>query len=260
MGHSIAPSAVWQILHAAGVDPAPPGNGPSRREFLTARADGLLAADFFHIDTITGKRLCALAFLEHGTRRLHISGIPTHPTAQWAIQQARNLTAGLGTRVESLRFLPRDRDSKYTDAFGAIFEAEGIDMQLSAPWAPRMNAHCERVIGTIRREALDHAVVMNGAHSRHALAEFQKHYNSHRPQVARPTANCGSTSAASRARGHAVQAPAHTHPRRSHQPVSVHGLSCADDLSSLPQARPAKHRSQLFHKYFRAQRPLAAPD
>lgn len=186
LGHSIAPSTVWQILHAAGVDPAPRGNGPSWREFLTAQADGIVAADFFPIDTIAGRRLYALAFLEHGTRRLHITGVTAHPTAQWAAQQARNLTPDLGTRVKSLRFLLRDRDSKSTDAFDAVFDAEGTDVLLhSAPQAPRMNAHCERVIGTIRREALGHVLVMNEAHARRVLAEFQEHYNSHRPHRSR---------------------------------------------------------------------------
>ncbi|MGW1711507.1 integrase, partial [Streptomyces sp. NPDC002206] len=93
--------------------------------------------------------------LEHGTRRLHVTGVTAHPTAQWATQQARNLAADLGTRVESLRFVLRDRDSKYTDAFDAVFEAEDTEVLLSASRAPRVNVHCERVIGTIRREALD---------------------------------------------------------------------------------------------------------
>src|SRR3954471_1815500 len=160
----MSPSTVWEILHAAGVDPAPRRTGPSWREFLTAQAEGIIAADFFHVDTITGKRLYALAFLEHCTRKLHITGVTAHPTAQWATQQARNLASDLGSRVESLRFVLRDRDSKYTGSFDAVFEAEEMKVLLGAPQAPRMNAHCERVIGTIRREALDHILVMSEAH------------------------------------------------------------------------------------------------
>ncbi|RAG86979.1 integrase [Streptacidiphilus pinicola] len=185
LGHTIAPSTVWQILHAAGIDPAPRRTGPSWREFLTAQAEGIVAADFFHVDTITGRRLYALAFLEHGTRKLHVTGVTAHPTAQWATQQARDFTANLGSRVESLRFVLRDRDSKYTDAFDAVFAAEGIDVLLSSPRVPRMNAHCERVIGTIRREALDHVLVINEAHARRVLAEYQEHYNAHRPHRSR---------------------------------------------------------------------------
>ncbi|WP_369405348.1 integrase core domain-containing protein [Streptacidiphilus melanogenes] len=83
------------------------------------------------------------------------------------------------------QFVLRDRDSKYTEAFDAVFEAEDIDVLLSAPRAPRMNAYCERVIGTIRREVLDHVLVMNEAHARRVLAEYQDHYNAHRPHRSR---------------------------------------------------------------------------
>ncbi len=82
LGHRIAPSAVWEISRAAGADPAPRRTGPSWREFITAQAEGIIAADFVHVDTITGWRLYALAFLEHRTRKLHITGITAHSAAQ----------------------------------------------------------------------------------------------------------------------------------------------------------------------------------
>jgi transposase len=126
LGHPIAPSTVWEILHAAGIDPAPRRSGPSWRDFLTAQAEGVIAADFFHVDTVLGMRLYAMAFLEHGTRKLHITGVTRHPTGQWATQQARNLAADLGTRVESLRFVLRDRDTNYTAPFDAVFVADGV--------------------------------------------------------------------------------------------------------------------------------------
>jgi transposase InsO family protein len=184
LGHPIAPSTVWGILNAAGIDPAPRRSGPSWREFLTAQAQGI-AADFFHVDTMLGKRLYAMAFLEHGTRRMHITGVTAHPTRAWATQQARNLADQLDTRMESLRFVLRDRDAKYDPSFDAVFEAEYMDVLLSAPRAPQMNAHCERVIGTVRREALDHVLLMNEAHARQVLADFERHYNGHRPHRAR---------------------------------------------------------------------------
>jgi transposase InsO family protein len=185
LGHPIAPSTVWEILTAAGLDPAPRRSGPSWREFLTAQAEGILAADFFHIDTALGTRMYAIAFLEHGTRRLHITGVTRHPTGAWATQQARNVAADLGTRMESLRFALRDRDTKYTESFDAIFQSEDMDILISAPRVPRMNAHCERVIRTIRHEALDHVLIINQAHARRVLTEFQDHYNRHRPHQAR---------------------------------------------------------------------------
>jgi transposase InsO family protein len=185
LGHPIGPSTVWEILHAAGLGPTPRRSGPSRREFLTAQAERIIAADFFHVDTVLGTRLYAMAFLEHGTRRLHVTGVTRHPTGEWATQQARNFATDLGTGVESLRFVLRDRDTKYTASFDAVFEAEDMDVLLSAPRVPRMNAHCERVIGTVRREVLDHVLVLNEAHARRVLAEYQDHYNGHRPHRAR---------------------------------------------------------------------------
>lgn len=185
LGHRIAASTVWEILNAAGIDPAPRRSGPTCREFLTAQAEGIIAADFFHIDTALGKRLYALVFLEHGTRRLHITGVTTRPTQGWAVQQARNLTAGLGTRIESLHFLLRDRDGKYSEVFDAVFEADELRVIKSAPQAPRMNAHCERIIDTIRHEILDHVLIMGEAHARQVLAAYEIHYNKHRPHQAR---------------------------------------------------------------------------
>jgi putative transposase len=91
--------------------------------------------------------------------------------------------------MESLRFLLRDRDGKYGEAFDAVFRADDLRVIKSAPQAPRMNAHCERIIGSIRREALDHIVVMGEAHARHILATYQHHYNHHRPHQARSATN-----------------------------------------------------------------------
>ncbi|WP_238413188.1 transposase [Saccharothrix deserti] len=129
-----------------------------------------------------GLRLYALVFLEHGTRRLHITGITAHPAQAWTAQQARNLAADLDTRMEPLRFLLRDRDGKYSATFDAVFLADELRVINSAP---RMNAHCERVIGTIRREVLDHILIVGESHARQVLATYESHYNRHRPHQAR---------------------------------------------------------------------------
>lgn len=163
--------------------PAPRRGGPTWREFLTAQADGVIACDFLHIDLVDLRRLYALVLLEHGTRRLHIAGVTARPTAQWTVQQARNLAVDLRLRLESLRFLVRDRDRKYTESFDAVFASEGIESLKTAPRAPRMNAHCERVIGTLRREALDHLLLLNEAHARRVLDVYALHCNGHRPQA-----------------------------------------------------------------------------
>jgi hypothetical protein len=160
LGHRIGASTIWEILHTTGIDPAPRRAGPTWRQFLTTQAHAIIAVDFFHIDTILGERLYALVFLEHATRRLHITGVTAHPTHDWATPQARNLAADLGTRMDSLRFLLRDRDGKYSPALDAVFQAEDMDILKTAPQAPRMNAHCERVIRTLRHELCDHVLVL----------------------------------------------------------------------------------------------------
>ncbi|MBP2329330.1 hypothetical protein JOF56_009715 [Kibdelosporangium banguiense] len=137
LGHTVAASTVWNILHAASIDPAPRRNGLTWREFLAAQANSIIACDFLHIDTISLQRLYALLFLEHRTRRLHIAGVTTHPTGEWVTQQARNLANKLGTRMESLRFLTRDRDTKYTRTFDAVFKADNIEILKTPPQAPK---------------------------------------------------------------------------------------------------------------------------
>jgi hypothetical protein len=175
LGHRIAASTVWEILNSAGVGPAPHRTGPTWKQFLANQAHGIIATDFFHLDTALGRRLYALAFLQHGTRRLHITGVTAYPSQAWTTQQAWNLATDLGHRMESLRFLLRDRDGKYGRAFDAIFLADDLRIIKSAPQAPRMNAHCERVIGTIRRELLDHILITGEAHARRLLATYEDH-------------------------------------------------------------------------------------
>ena len=89
-----------QILHAAGIDPAPRRTGPTWRQFLHAQAAGIVAVDFLHVDTVLLKRIHVLVFIEHGTRRMHIGGVTASPTGEWTVQQARNLALSLGERLE----------------------------------------------------------------------------------------------------------------------------------------------------------------
>jgi putative transposase len=82
LGHPIAASTVWQILHAAGIGPAPRRTGPTWKQFLTAQARGILAVDFVHVDTVFLRRIYALIVIEHDTRRVHLAGITANPTAR----------------------------------------------------------------------------------------------------------------------------------------------------------------------------------
>jgi transposase InsO family protein len=175
---------VWQILHDAGIDPAPRRSGPTWRQFLTAQAKAVLAVDFLHVDTVFLRRIYALIAVEHGSRRTHLIGVSTHPTGAWTTQAARNLMMDLGDRLTTVKFLLRDRDSRFTRAFDAVFAAEGIHILTTPPRAPRANAICERVIGTLRRELLDRILIVNERHLRRILTDYLHHFNAARPHRA----------------------------------------------------------------------------
>jgi hypothetical protein len=185
LGHAIAASTVWEILHTAGIEPAPRRAGPTLREFLAAQAHAIIACDFLVVETVLLKRLHVLVFIEHGTRRLHVGGVTARPTGAWAAQQARNLAMDLGDRLATLRFLVHDRDPLFTTAFGEVFTAEGLRIITTLPRTPRMNAICERVIGTLRRELLDRTLILGERHLGVVLREYLIHYNRHRPHQSR---------------------------------------------------------------------------
>ena len=139
LGVTVAQSTVWEILGAAGIDPAPRRSGPTWRQFIYAQAAGILAVDFFHVDTMLLKRLYVLVFIEHGTRRMHLGGVTANPTGEWTVQQARNLALTLGEGSGDIRFLIRDRGSNFTASFDAVFQAAGTRILRTAVQAPRMN-------------------------------------------------------------------------------------------------------------------------
>ena len=181
LGVAVAPSTVWEILHTAGINPAPRRSGPSWRQFLHAQAAGIVAVDFLHVDTVLLRRLYVLVFIEHGTRPMHLGGVTANPTGEWTVQQARNLALSFGERFEDVKFLIRDRGSNFTASFDAVFQAAGTRILRTAVQAPRMNAICERLVGTLRRELLDRVLILGEAHLRTVLAEYQAHYNTARP-------------------------------------------------------------------------------
>ena len=185
LGYAIAVSTVWEILHAAGIDPAPRRAGPAWREFLAAQAHASIACDLLVAETVLFERLHVLVFIEHGTRRLHLAGVTAHPTRAWAVQQARNLAVGLGDRLGALRFLIQDRDPLFTSAFGEVFKAEGLRIVTTLPRTPRMNAICERVMGTLRRELLDRIMILGECHLVLVLRAYLVHYDRRRPHHSR---------------------------------------------------------------------------
>jgi putative transposase len=181
LGHKIAPSTIWEILKAAGIDPAPQRAAASWKQFLSAQAKTIAAVDFFHVDTVFLHRLYVLFVIEHHNRRVHLAGVTAHPTAAWTVQQARNVLMNFGERTDGLKFLIRDRDAKYTDAFDAVFTATGMRVITTPVQAPRANAICERWIASARRECTDRILIAGRRHLHHTLSEYVDHYNTHRP-------------------------------------------------------------------------------
>ncbi len=183
LGHPVAASTVWQILHDAGIGPAPRRSGPTWKQFLTAQARGILAAGFVHVDTVLMPRVYALIVIEHGTRRVHLAGITSNPGGAWTTQAARNFLMDPGARAASARFLIRDRAGQFTSSFDAVFTAAGMRIPASPPQAPRANEICERMIGTLRRELSGRVLIVNEHHLRRVLTEYLRH-NTARPHRA----------------------------------------------------------------------------
>ena len=179
LGHQIAASTVWQILHDAGIDPAPRRTGPTWKQFLTAQARGIIAVDFVYVDTVLLRRVYALVVIEHGTRRAHLVGVTAYPDGAWTTQAARNLLMDLGQRAASVKFLIRDRAGQFTSSFDAVLTAEGARILASPPQAPKANAICERSSAPCA-EVLDRLLIVNEQHLSQVLTEYLRHYNTAR--------------------------------------------------------------------------------
>ena len=142
-GVKVAASTVWEILHEAGIDPAPDRSSTTWADFLRSQAEALLACDFFDTVTLSGARLHVLAVIEHASRRIRILGATAHPTASWVAQAARNLVMDLEDASCRARFLIRDRDGKFPGLFDAILADAGIHVVCSGVRMPRMNSIME---------------------------------------------------------------------------------------------------------------------
>jgi putative transposase len=182
LGIRVSPTSIRRLLAQARLEPAPRRSGPSWREFLRAQAASIVACDFFTVETILLRRFYVLFFIAHTSRRVWLAGCTRNPTGEWVTQQARNL--GLDVGENGMRFLIRDRDSKYSGTFDEVFRSEGVRIVKTPVRAPKANAIAERFVRTVRAECLDWLLILNRRHLEHVLRTYVAHYNRERPHRA----------------------------------------------------------------------------
>jgi len=193
LGVRVSATSVRRILRRHDLGPAPRRGGPSWTQFLRTQASGLLATDFFTVETVGLTRLYVLFVVEVQRRSVDLVGITAHPTGAWVAQQARNLLMDLEEPGHRFGYLIRDRDAKFTAAFDTVVAAVGVEVVKIPPRAPRANAYAERWVRTVRAECLDWMLVWNERQLYRVLTEYLRHYNTARPhrslqlQPPRPT-------------------------------------------------------------------------
>jgi transposase len=134
LGVRVSATAIRTVLRRHGLGPAPRRGGPTWKEFLAQQAAGILASDFFTVETVWLKTLYVLIFIELSTRQVHLMGVTDHPDSAWVTQQGRNLA--IDGRLGRAGFLVRDRDAKYSGPFDEVFRTEGLRVIKTDPGAP----------------------------------------------------------------------------------------------------------------------------
>jgi putative transposase len=180
LGVRVSASSIRRILCAHDLDPAPRRGAANWRSFLRQQAAGIIACDFFTVDTVFLRRVYVLFFIELGSRQVHLAGVTDHPTGLWVAQQARNLVTVLGDRATAFTFLIRDRDAKFTRTFDDVWRSAGAQVIRAPVRAPNANAVAERWVGTVRRECLDQLLIVGRQQLVRVLRRYVQHYNQHR--------------------------------------------------------------------------------
>jgi putative transposase len=179
LGYRVAEGTIRRILAAAGLRPAPRRASPTWQQFLTSQAARILACDFLHVDTAFLRRVYVFFVMEVQTRTVRILGLtPTPPSRPAACSWI------WATGRQASRVLIRDRESKFTAAFDNVLAGNGTKIIKTPVRSPRANSYAERFVGTLRRECLDHLLIIGEHHLRKILDEYARHYNRHRPHQA----------------------------------------------------------------------------
>ena len=181
LGIAVSKGSVANVLRRHGLRPAPRRAGPTWTEFLRAQAKGIVATDFFTVDTVLLRRYYVLFVIELDRRVVHVLGVTANPNQGWVTQVARNFCAELEDAGQRFRFLIRDRDTKFTASFDAVLASIGIEAVKTPVRSPRANAFAERWVRTVREDCLDHLLVLSRRHLEAILGEYIEHYNGARP-------------------------------------------------------------------------------
>jgi putative transposase len=214
LGCQVSASSISRVLRAHGIDPAPRRVSTTWQSFLRRQAAGVLACDFFTVDTVFMQRLYVLFVIELQSRRVRLAGITAHPTGSWVVQQARNVVAALDDEATAFRFLIRDRDAKFTRAFDDVWRSTDVEVICAPVQAPNANAVAERWVGTVRRECLDQLLIVG---RRHLVPSYGS----------MPTTTTGTVRIA--ASGHSTPVPS----ARGHGASAFAPASCAAVTSSV---------------------------
>jgi len=174
LGYTVAESTVARYMDRSS-------NPPSQtwRTFLKNHADQIVAVDFFTVPTITFGVLYCFLVMRHDRRRVVHFNVTVSPTAEWTAQQVVEAFPYQATP----RYLLRDRDSIYGEVFRRRVKHMGIEEVVTAYRSPWQNPYVERLIGSIRRECLDHVIVLNEAHLRRILASYFEYYHTSRTHL-----------------------------------------------------------------------------
>jgi putative transposase len=185
LGIRVATTSIRVVLLRNGLRPAPRRASVTWRAFLRAQASGIVAIDFFTVETVCLKTLYVLFAIELHTRQVRLVGVTDHPNGLWIVQRAREFSMNREPRTAGVtsvpRFLVRDRDSKFTRAFDDVFAADGIRTITTPIQAPNANAFAERWVRTVRQECLDWMLIWGRHHLERVLDEYVRHYNDERP-------------------------------------------------------------------------------
>jgi transposase InsO family protein len=151
------------------------GKPPSQtwRTFLENHAKDIIATDFFTVPTATFRVLFVLIILSHDRREILHTNVTESPTAEWTARQVMEAVS----LDETSKYLVRDRDRKFSTSFSRTVASAGLKEILTAPASPLQNAYAERVIGTIRRQCLDHTIILGEQHLRTTVKRYAGCYN-----------------------------------------------------------------------------------